>query len=179
MSLPRHDWHAPILAALVNTYATNHHTPRYLEIGVDRGHTLWHMYTQTSAQMYGVDITLQHYLYGKSKRIQLSEETSDSFFKRQSELDPTAFDVIFIDGDHSAEQTWEDLFNSLALLRDNGVIAMHDTLPIKYEWVDSHCGTAYQTATRLYESTMLQVWTLPVFPGLTLVSKQYTPIIDF
>lgn len=43
------------------------------------------------------------------------------------------WDVIFIDGDHFAEQVYLDLCNSFNHLDDNGVIFMHDSLPWSYD----------------------------------------------
>lgn len=189
-ALPRHDWHAPILAALVNAYKTELHTPRYLEIGIDRGHTFSHVAEQTRAECWGVDITLSNILalnkITSMNNVRLWEEPSDKFFAGEGILNGDPFDVIFIDGDHSATQSWCDFFNALHLLSDNGVIAMHDTLPLKHEWAKSHCGTVYRTAQQLYDTLktsytvgsepLLQIWTLPLFPGLTLVSKQHRPM---
>ncbi len=53
--------------------------------------------------------------------------TSDDFFKENK----IYFDCIFIDGLHVYEQVKKDIFNSLKFLKDNGVIILHDCLPLK------------------------------------------------
>ena len=53
--------------------------------------------------------------------------TSDEFFKNNKDY----FDIIFLDGLHTYEQTIKDIDNSLKVLNDKGVIIIHDCLPKK------------------------------------------------
>ena len=53
--------------------------------------------------------------------------TSNVFFKNNK----TFFDCIFIDGLHIYEQVREDIFNSIKFLNPNGIIIIHDCLPLK------------------------------------------------
>ena len=53
--------------------------------------------------------------------------TSNEFFKRNKNF----FDCIFIDGLHVYEQVREDIRNSIKFLNPNGVIILHDCLPLK------------------------------------------------
>jgi hypothetical protein len=50
--------------------------------------------------------------------------TSDDFFKNKRMN--FKFDVVFIDGLHTYEQTLKDVVNSLECLNENGVIILHD-----------------------------------------------------
>lgn len=52
--------------------------------------------------------------------------TSDEFFATNGET----FDLVFIDGLHLAEQVLKDVENSLRVLRPDGVIVLHDCLPL-------------------------------------------------
>ena len=52
-------------------------------------------------------------------------ETSDYFFSKNKET----FDCIFIDGLHIYQQAKKDIFSSIKLLNQNGVIFIHDCLP--------------------------------------------------
>ena len=54
--------------------------------------------------------------------------TSDKFFLNNKKF----FDIIFLDGLHTYEQTIKDIVNSLKFLNNNGVILVHDCLPKKY-----------------------------------------------
>ena len=53
--------------------------------------------------------------------------TSDDFFIQNEKF----FDCIFIDGLHIYEQVRKDILNSIKFLNSNGVILVHDCLPIK------------------------------------------------
>ena len=53
--------------------------------------------------------------------------TSDEFFKKNHSY----FDIIFLDGLHTYEQTIKDINNALKFLNDKGVIIVHDCLPKK------------------------------------------------
>lgn len=63
--------------------------------------------------------------------------TSDEFFAQLSSgslLDPEKrFDVIFIDGLHSADQVDKDIRNALEFIKDDGFIVLHDCNPPS-EW---------------------------------------------
>src|SRR3990167_9921328 len=52
--------------------------------------------------------------------------TSDEFFAQNTET----FDIIFIDGLHTAEQVHIDIINALNCISDNGTILIHDCLPM-------------------------------------------------
>ena len=54
-------------------------------------------------------------------------DTSDNFFKLNESL---KFDCIFIDGLHEYSQVKKDIYNSLRCLNENGIILVHDCLPI-------------------------------------------------
>jgi SAM-dependent methyltransferase len=56
-------------------------------------------------------------------------ETSDYFF----EVTEDTFDLVFIDGMHTAEQVQKDFENALKVLSPNGFIVLHDCNPIKEE----------------------------------------------
>jgi len=51
--------------------------------------------------------------------------TSDDFFKNNKEK----FDVVFVDGLHYYDQVKRDVENSLNVLKENGIIVIHDMLP--------------------------------------------------
>jgi len=53
--------------------------------------------------------------------------TSNEFFKNNK----NHFDCIFIDGLHIYEQVREDILNSIKFLKNDGVIIIHDCLPLK------------------------------------------------
>lgn len=56
------------------------------------------------------------------------EITSDQYFEKP-EVKIKKMDVVFIDGLHTYQQSLRDVLNSLTILKDNGVIIMHDCNP--------------------------------------------------
>ena len=56
------------------------------------------------------------------------EMTSDMFFDIQPD-NAIDYDLIFIDGLHTEEQAYSDIFRSFGWLNDNGFIVVHDCNP--------------------------------------------------
>lgn len=73
--------------------------------------------------------------------------TSDAYFSslaayNQAHNIPnnTSFDLIFVDGLHSAEQSYRDVINALTFVRPGGIIMMHDCNPRQYRFQVSISG---------------------------------------
>lgn len=96
-----------IKLAIKKTNATN-----YLEIGCDKDQIFSNISVKNKI---GVDPSR-----GGNVRT-----TSDEFFKSNKQK----FDVIFVDGLHYYEQVKRDVENSLNVLKNNGIIIIHDMLP--------------------------------------------------
>jgi hypothetical protein len=62
------------------------------------------------------------------KNVRSMRMRSDEFFKNQK---PMTFDFIYIDGDHTAEATYNDAVGAWNCLMPNGIIAFDD-----YRWGD-------------------------------------------
>lgn len=97
------------------------HKPRcYLEIGVDKGTTLRLSRAQTTV---GIDPAPQCEGPGT-----LYKMTSDEFFEKHGRLyEP---DVAFIDGSHRFEDALRDFINLERIMNPQGVIFIHDALPL-------------------------------------------------
>ena len=87
---------------------------KYLEIGCDQDENFSKIKVENKV---GVDP-----LRGGTIR-----STSDEFFKSNNDK----FDIIFLDGLHTYNQTIKDINNSLEHLNSNGIIIIHDCLPKK------------------------------------------------
>jgi len=104
---------------------------RYLEIGVYRGDTFFAIRSPLKTAVdpsftYSIRTKIGAYRrnpYNLFNRY--FSVTSDAFFQvpRKSQ------DVIFIDGLHTYEQSLRDVENALTILKDDGVIVMHDCNP--------------------------------------------------
>jgi hypothetical protein len=92
--------------------------PKYLEIGVWTGATFKDINTSFKD---GVDPGQ----YCDSEYVNY-KITSDDFFKNHIK---TKYDIIFIDGLHTAHQVSKDIFNSINNLNDGGWIILDDVFP--------------------------------------------------
>ena len=86
----------------------------YLEIGCDQDENFSQI---TIKKKIGVDPKC-----GGTHRM-----TSDKFFENNEEK----FDIIFLDGLHTYEQTIKDINNSIKSVTNDGLIMIHDCLPKK------------------------------------------------
>lgn len=121
---------------LLNYLATKHNLKRYLEIGVQ---DVNQNFNKIKCQYkVGVDPLLPNLqeIFGDTVST-VHSVTSDEFFKEnldtEKHLMPVFFDLIFIDGLHTAEQVQKDFENALKCLSPNGFIVLHDCNPLKEE----------------------------------------------
>lgn len=112
-------------ARRINALAKRLDAKTYLEIGVARGVTFLGVRIQDKT---GVDpkFLLQPERHRKPC-IQLIEATSDEFFETCPRS--VKFDIVFIDGLHTAEQTIRDFLGSVVHSHDRTVWVIDDTLP--------------------------------------------------
>jgi Methyltransferase domain len=102
--------------------------PRYLEIGVSQGATF---HSVAAPRKVAVDPVF-HFDVEAARRenpdAAYHDVTSDTYFG--TIVDPAErFDVIYLDGLHTAEQTLRDLLNALAFLEPGGLIVIDDVRP--------------------------------------------------
>lgn len=131
---------------------------KYLEIGSQHGRNFYAIACDSKT---GVDpdktCKATHYM------------TSDEFFAQNK----CKFEIIFIDGDHTADQVRRDFINAMACLSENGIIVLHDTNPLKEEWTkvprDSKqwTGNVYLFVCNL----LAEFRTLSFDYGITVVKK--------
>lgn len=113
-------------ARRINTLATLVGARRYLEIGVDRGATFVDV---KMAEKVGVDPCFRFDAQShRASGVQLLEITSDQFFATHAAA-RKPFDLIFLDGLHTFEQTFRDFCASQACAHDQTVWLIDDVLP--------------------------------------------------
>lgn len=100
---------------VINKYKYNN--PSYLEIGVFNGGTFVNVNSNNKDGVDTEDYCLCKYVNYKM--------TSDEFFKNNKKT----YDIIFIDGLHTAYQVSKDICNSINFLKPNGVILIDDVFP--------------------------------------------------
>lgn len=88
---------------------------KYLEIGVGEGYNFNRIKVDSAhgVEPKGSDLDM------------VVSMSSDDFFKEEA----GKYDIIFIDGDHTAEQARKDIINAMRFLEEDGVIVLHDTIP--------------------------------------------------
>jgi hypothetical protein len=116
------------------------------------------------------------------------QTTSDNYFSRRRSID--LFDVVFIDGLHTFEQSLKDVTHALDVLNEKGVIVLHDCNPpndtaalpmLSWEhardldlpgWTGAWCGDIWKTVCFLRsQRTDLKVFVLDCDFGLGIVTR--------
>jgi SAM-dependent methyltransferase len=135
----------------------------YLEIGVSNGENFKKV---NSEYKIGVD--------PDPNSAATLKMTSDDFFEKNLDF----YDLIFIDGLHTQEQTKKDIENSLNCLRDGGIIVCHDMNPSKKERQTEEFngsiwnGTCWKALVQLrQERDDLRVWTIDEDYGCSVIIK--------
>lgn len=106
--------------------------------------------------------------------------TSDVFFRENS----NKYDIIFIDGDHTYEQCYRDIVNSLAILNEGGTIVVHDTNPPTEQTTripretDAWHGDVWKAIARL-RIEGVPILTIDTDEGCTLITNGKTNPYDF
>jgi len=103
--------------------------------------------------------------------------TTDEFFERvkNKKIDLSSVDVALVDANHSSEYVLRDFYNVLPIVKDQGLIILHDTYPESFECVGKEvCGDAYKAAWEISTKNVsfLECCTLPIHPGLTFIRKR-------
>ncbi len=108
----------------LNQLARELRSRSYLEIGVFEGETFANVATR---RRFGVDPHPLFDAYYLPKGATFAVMTSDEFF---ATIRPSKrFDLAFVDGLHTVDQTYRDLINVFAHLR-HGAVLIDDTVPI-------------------------------------------------
>lgn len=112
-------------ARRINYLAAGLKATKYLEVGVAKGRTFFGVKVEYKVAVdpkFQFDLT-QH----RSDSIRFFEVVSDRYFVEQAGVE--RFDIIFLDGLHTFEQTLRDFCNSLSFSHDRTVWVIDDTLP--------------------------------------------------
>jgi hypothetical protein len=105
--------------------------PAYLEVGVNLGETFHGVQASRKVAVdprFAFDVAA-HQVEGE---VEFYRTTSDAFFAEfAGELG--TYDVIYLDGLHTFEQTLRDFLNAMEFLNRRGVIVIDDVLPDSYD----------------------------------------------
>jgi hypothetical protein len=151
---------------IINKLIKKNNYKTYLEIGVNTPN-------QPGYNWINVDVQLKH---GVDPNVDTTYKvTSDVFFEKYI---PHKYDLIFVDGLHTFEQSYKDIINSLAFLNENGTIVVHDCNPINEisqrpiresnEWN----GDVWKSILKLrLENKDLQIYTVDTDYGCSVIKK--------
>ena len=83
-------------------------------------------------------------------------------------------DFLFIDANHSYESVKTDFFGFLPLVKEGGIIVLHDGYPKDLRHTGSgYCGDGFRAIDELTRDAKgYEMMTIPVHPGLTLARKR-------
>jgi hypothetical protein len=99
----------------------------YLEIGLEAGRTLENV---LAAYWVGVDPNPSFYAHTLPDGVEIHSIPSDDYFARLPRR--TAFDIVFVDGLHTYQQTYRDVINAFRHC-PNGVLLIDDVVPS--DWI--------------------------------------------
>lgn len=134
---------------ILNSLFDRYNFESYLEIGV----------RVPSENFDLINSNIKHSVDPNPKGLCTYIMTSDVFF---NDYASQKYDVIFVDGLHTAEQSYKDVHNSIKILNDGGFIVMHDcNPPTKYH-------------TRTYEEYLNGggQWNGDVYKAFLLLKKE-------
>ncbi len=117
---------------VINTLLRLFESPSYLEVGVNRGETFFNV---NASMKVAVD---PKFLFDVAAATQndpncaFHEVPSDRYFSEIIDHN-LRFDVIYLDGLHTFEQTLRDFTNAIQFLKPRGVIVIDDVKPTSYQ----------------------------------------------
>ncbi|MDM7954130.1 MAG: class I SAM-dependent methyltransferase [Cyanobium sp. CZS 25K] len=114
-------------ARRLNALLAAFHSPtRYLEVGVETGQTFFEVSAEFKTAV-DPKFLFDRETVPNGESIELFEITSDSFFcdvKRDFK-----YDIVFLDGLHTWDQTYRDFCNALLLTHERSIILLDDIFP--------------------------------------------------
>lgn len=145
----------------------------YLELGVRDGRNFVAV-SEYCKKAIAVDILVQQFkdVDVNSEVFEYHTMSTDSYFQN---LDRSImFDAVFIDADHSHEQSLKDFLNVKDNVIEDGFIFFHDTYPWDESYFDpGACNDVYKTILYIKQNFIdeFEIVTLPFNPGVTIVKK--------
>lgn len=162
--------HQLIISSIIKEYKKEVDYINYIEYGVRNGINLLNVSTNID-KGYGVDISFCDF---KIDNVNLYQMTTDKF--SEDVLPTLNFNVGFIDADHSSISAFRDFQNMFKYINKNGYIFLHDTYPCEPAYLSpGGCHDCYKTPILIkekYSENELEILTLPLNPGVTIVRKK-------
>jgi predicted O-methyltransferase YrrM len=170
MNYPKQNDVTELIVCLAKLYKPR----RYLEIGTQRGYTFCKV-APLVEEAHAVDPVIQRAVRAVPNAV-LHECTSDEYFESLNYY--AEFDMIFVDGVHTQEQVFNDVFHAyVRVVVGTGLVLVHDTFPITRRLERSdRCGSAWKGVDEFRESfccMSAEVLTLPgPYYGLSIIRRR-------
>ncbi len=167
---------------IINKLIKDNDLQSYLEIGVSNPYTNYLKIKCKDKTSVDPCITCEYFSTESMKQFAkfiTHKTTSDDFFEMNGDK---KYDIIFIDGDHSYEQSLKDLNNALKVLEKDGFVVLHDAKPVDYNSTQisnfekklSYNGEVWKTVISAIQSNQpdsLKIGTFPYDFGVTVIKK--------
>jgi len=162
--------HVRIILDVIRSTMTNSEQ-NYVEYGVRNGHSIEQIAPYVKVA-YGVDADNYEPKLGN---IVFNKCYTDEFSDNQ--LPNLTFHFAFIDADHSTRQVRLDFANIWKFIQPGGYIFLHDTYPCCEFLLEAcFCNDCYKTPPWLKVNYPgIEILTLPLNPGLSIVRKPFFP----
>lgn len=146
----------------------------YVELGVYQCFIVNKMIPFVSESVYAVDIKKEAGIFMKKNKKAHFFNGSTSDFVKELKKKNVTIDMIFIDADHRKESVLEDFKNYFPLVKEDGIIFLHDGYPKnKEETHDGYCSNCWEAIVELGKHTEeYEMMTIPLHPGLTICRKR-------
>lgn len=141
----------------------------FIEYGVRCGSNIRYI-SQFVDKCYGVDLLEKPSILDNTD-INYYQCYTDEFSK---DILPTIkFNFAFIDADHAFESAFKDFKAIYKYIDNGGIIILHDTYPMSEAYLaPCSCNDCYKTPIAIKnEFKNIEILTLPLNPGLTIVRK--------
>lgn len=165
------NWHVNLILHL----ASISQPKVYVELGLYQCE-LFNKMIPFADKLIGVDLSEQAGQFmKKTSKTEFVCSTTDDFAKLAKEKG-LSIDMLFIDANHSYESVRNDFINFFPMVKNNGLILLHDGYPKDLtHTAEGYCGDGYKAIKELTASQNgYEMMTIPIHPGLTIARKRST-----
>jgi len=145
----------------------------YVELGT-RGFAQINRIAPYVDRAIGIDIELRDNWKEKmDKRVEFYQMSTDKYIEGIGLRIPW-IDMLFIDANHSYEQSYKDFLNYQSHVKPNGIIVLHDSYPPGSKYcVPQYCGDVWKTAWKIRTEwkTEFEIVTIPGSFGVSVIRK--------
>ena len=166
---PRENWHENFILHIASIIR-----PKvYVELGLYRCE-LFNRIIPFADRLIGVDFETKAGTFMKKTGKTEFVHSKSGDYAAVAERNGLQIDLLFIDANHSYESVHDDFKKYFPLVRDQGIILMHDGFPKNKDYTaPGYCGDGYKAIRELTQAQNgYEMMTLPFHPGLTLVRKR-------